>query len=148
MLLGNGLTQTFLNNDRTHSQVQTDVPKPGWGNSSSNRLGYDGSGRAIAKRYLAGGINGSANAYNNTAPVVGFTTEYDNSGNKMFERELHAETRSSLYQPFDEKGYAQGGYDSLDRLRKVLRGELSATGGYSATGGGNVLEKNYSSQHR
>lgn len=103
VLLGNGLIQKFLNNDKTHSQVQSEVLKPARDNSSSNRLGYDGSGRAIAKRYLSGGIHSGTRAYNDTAPIVGFTTKYDHSGNKMFERELHAETRSILYQPFGEK---------------------------------------------
>src|SRR5690606_16462976 len=49
VLLGNGLIQTFLNNARTHSQVQNNVPNPVWGNADSDRLDYDGSGRAIAK---------------------------------------------------------------------------------------------------
>jgi RHS repeat-associated protein len=138
VLLGNGLIQTMLNNNRAHSMVQTTVPNPAWGNASSDRLGYDGSSRMIAKRYLTGGIDGTTHTYNDTAPVVGFTTQYDLSGNKMFERELHAETRSHLYQPFDESGVPLGGYDSVDRLRKALRGELSSDSGYTATGGGSI----------
>src|SRR5690606_25890426 len=138
VLLGNGLVQTMLNNSRTHSMVQMTVPNPSWGNANSDKLGFDGSSRLIAKRYLSGGINGTSHVYNDTTPVVGFTTQYDLSGNKMFERELHAETRSHLYQPFDSNGIPQGGYDSVDRLRKALRGELSDDGGYTATGGGSI----------
>ena len=137
-LLHSRRVSTMLNNSRTHSMAQLDVPIPARGGASSDRLGYDGSSRMIAKRYLAGGVNSITHAYNNTTPVVGFTTQYDLSGNKMFERELHAETRSHLYQPFDESGLPLGGYDSVDRLRKALRGELSPDGGYSATGGGSI----------
>ena len=97
-LLGNGLICTQLNNARTNSMVQSpDVPNPAWGDQSSDRLGYDGSGRMICKRVLAGGISGDTGAYNNPQSVVGFTTFYDPSGNKLYERALHAESRSSLY---------------------------------------------------
>ena len=34
-------------------------------------------------------------------PVVGFTTAYDRASNKLYERALHAEDRSSLYEPYD-----------------------------------------------
>lgn len=96
--------QTMLNNSRSHSMVQATVPNPAWGTASSDRLGFDGSSKLIAKRYLAGGINGTTHGYANTTPVVGFTTQYDLAGNKMYERELHAETRSHLHQPFDGDG--------------------------------------------
>ena len=57
--LGNGLICSMLNNTRTHSTVQTGVANPFWGVGSSDRLGYDGAGRMIAKRFLSGGISGS-----------------------------------------------------------------------------------------
>ena len=47
------------------------------GCTSADRLGYDGSGRMIAKRYLSGGVNSSTFAYNNTTPVVGNATAFD-----------------------------------------------------------------------
>ncbi|QNN23312.1 hypothetical protein HED60_13850 [Planctomycetales bacterium ZRK34] len=137
VLLGNGLIQTCMNNDRTHSAVQESVPNPAWGSAGSDRLGYDGAGRMIAKRFLAGGIDGSG-AYNDTTPVVGFTTAFDKSSNKFYERELHAESRSHLYQPFDSDGAVEGGYDSIDRLRQYQRGVLSSTGGSGGQGGGFV----------
>ena len=84
-----------------------------------DRLGYDGAGRPIAKRYLTGGIGDGV--YADTTAVVGFTTEYDLASNKFYERELHAESRSHLYEPF-AGGVPQGGYDSLDRLRQYKRG--------------------------
>ena len=88
--LGNGLVCSWMDNARTHSAVQPAVANPAWGNQSSDRLGYDGAGRPITKRYLAGGINGSTHAYNNPSAVVGFTTEYDLASNKFYERHLHA----------------------------------------------------------
>jgi hypothetical protein len=93
--LGNGLIGTWMNNARTNSAVQSPNPgNPDWGDQSSNRLGYDGSGRAITKRYLAGGLNtGTPPAYSNHSAVVGFTTALDRAGNKLFERHLHAENR-------------------------------------------------------
>ncbi len=93
-----------MNNSRTNSAVQPAVTNPAWGNQSSDRLGYDGAGRPITKRYLAGGINGSTGAYNNSSAVVGFTTEYDLSSNKFYERHLHCAERSHLYEPFDANG--------------------------------------------
>lgn len=135
--LGNDLIQTCMNNTRTHSAVQESVPNPAWGSAGSDRLGYDGAGRMIAKRFLAGGIDGSG-AYSDTAPIVGFTTAYDKSSNKFYERELHAEARSHLYQPFDATGAVEGGYDSIDRLRQYQRGVLSSTGGFGGQGGGSV----------
>ncbi len=107
----------------------------------SDRLGYDGAGRNITKRYLAGGINGSTYGYNNTSAVVGQTTAYDHGGNKFFERALQAETRSNLYQPVDNSGNIASplpGYDSVNRLLQYQRGELSTTGGYQNNGGGSV----------
>ena len=135
--LGNGLICTWMNNARTHSAVQAGVPNPAWGDPSSDRLGYDGSGRAITKRYLAGGISGGG-GYNTPTAVVGCTTEYDRAGNKFFERHLHAENRSHLYEPFDANQVPQGGYDSLDRLRLYQRGNLASTGGFNNAGGGSI----------
>ena len=111
---------------------------PAWGDDSSDRLGYDGAGRAITKRYLAGGINGTTNAYNTPTSVVGFTTAFDRASNKFYERTLHAENRSSLYEPFDSNGLPTGGYDSLDRLLQISAGTLSSTGGSGGNGGGSI----------
>ncbi len=136
--LGNGLIQTMLNNARTHSAVQGTVPNPAWGTPSSDRLGYDGAARPIAKRYLPAGINGTTFAYNNTNPVMGNTTGYDPASNKNFERALHAEITSNLYQPFTLAGEPNGGYDSINRLLQYQRGILSPTGGYLGDGGGSI----------
>ena len=73
--LGNGLNCTWLNNARTNSAVQSPAPvNPAWSDSSSDRLGYDGAGRNITKRYLPGISGGS---YTSTTPVVGFTNCFD-----------------------------------------------------------------------
>jgi len=102
----------------------------------SDQLSYDGAARAITKRYLAGGIDVGTDAYEDPTSVVGFTTAYDKSSNKLFERHLHAESRSHLYQPIGalplEEGGGTGplgGYDSLDRLRQYQRGALASGGG-------------------
>lgn len=51
--LGNGLYCTQMNNARTNSAVQSpSSANPAWGDVSSDRLGYDGAGRMITKRYL------------------------------------------------------------------------------------------------
>ncbi len=140
--LGNGIIQTMLNNARTHSAVQFGtVSNPAWGTPSSDRLGYDGSGRMIAKRYLAGGINSTTFAYNNATPVVGNTTAFDPADNKFYERALHAESRSFLYQPVSNTGTVASpvpGYDSVNRLLQYQRGVLNSTGGYQNAGGGSV----------
>ncbi len=115
--------------------MQEDLASPTWGNQSSDRLGYDGAGRMITKRYLAGGIDGGSGAYNNSSSLVGQTTVFDKGSNKLYERELHAESRSHLYEPFDDQT-PLGGYDSLDRLRQYQRGVLSTTGGQGNAGGG------------
>ncbi len=142
VVLGNGIIQTMLNNARTHSAVQYNtVPNPAWGTPTSDRLGYDGAGRNIAKRYLTGGINATTFAYNNTTPTVGNTAAYDPADNKFYERALHAEERSFLYQPVDNNGDIASptpGYDSINRLLQYQRGTLSSTGGYQGAGGGSV----------
>jgi len=115
--LANGLACTSMNNARTHSAVQSTVSNPAWGNVSSDRLGYDGAGRMIAKRYLPSALNGS-NGYYDTTALIGFTTEFDRASNKLFDRHLHAENRSYLYNSLD----------SMNRLREYQRGTL-ATGG-------------------
>ncbi len=124
--LGNGLTCTWMNNANTRSAVQADQSTPDW--TSGDFLGYDGAGRMIAKRFLS--PHGSA-------LVVGFSSGYDRAGNKFFERELHAEDRSHLYEPF-LGGVAQGGYDSLDRLLQYQRGTLAAPTGLNP-GGGSII---------
>ncbi len=106
-------------------------------NNSSDRLGYDGCGRMITKRYLSSTLNGS-NGYSNTTAVVGFTTAYDRASNKVYERHIHAEERSHLYLPIDTGGSVGFGYDSLDRLRQYQRGVLSSTGGIGGNGGGSI----------
>jgi YD repeat-containing protein len=136
--LGNGLIQTFMNNARTRSARQENLASPTWGDQPTDRLGYDGAGRMITKRFLAGGINGTTGAYNNTSSLVGQTTVFDKGSNKLYERELHAESRSHLYEPFDDQ-VPLGGYDSLDRLRKYQRGVLSSTGGQGNAGGGSIV---------
>jgi len=50
--LGNGIICSFMNNSQTNSAVQSTVPLPAWGDATTDRLGYDGSGRLIAKRFL------------------------------------------------------------------------------------------------
>jgi len=126
-----GLIATWMNNARTNSAVQSpNTGNPAWGDQASDRLGYDGSGRTIAKRYLAGGLNtGTPPGYSNATPVVGFTTALDRAGNKLYERHLHAPSRSHLYEPLDANGNAEGGYDSLDRLLQYQRGTLASGGG-------------------
>ncbi len=136
--LGNGLIATQMNDARTRSAAQEGQSSPAWGNVSSNRLGYDGAGRMTTKRYLDGGINGTSHAYNDPESVVGFTTAFDRSSNKFYERHLHAESRSHLYEPFDASGQPEGGYDSVNRLRQYQRGTLSSTGGNNNAGGGSV----------
>ena len=113
------------------------VPNPSWGDDSSDRLGYDGSGRMITKRFLAGGIDSETGAYSDPTSILGFATSFDKASNKLYERHLHSESRSHLYQPF-AGGYAQGGYDSVDRLRQYQRGVLGSTGGFGNAGGGSV----------
>jgi len=127
-----------MNNSRTHSAIQPDVTNPVWGNVSSDRLGYDGVGRMITKRFLTGGIDGDSGAYNDTTALLGFTTAFDRASNKYYERALHAESRSDLYQPFNPDGSLQSGYDSADRLLQYQRGILATTGGYLRQGGGSV----------
>jgi RHS repeat-associated protein len=108
--LGNGIVTSFMNNAQTRSAIQLGQTTPAWGSIGTDQLGYDGSGRLIGKRhFLAGSV------------LVGFTTAYDPSSNKLFERALHAESRSSLYAT-----------DSMDRLLQYQRGVL-ATGGGSIT---------------
>ena len=137
--LGNGLICTWMNNARTNSAVQASVANPGWGSISSDRLGYDGSGRAFTKRYLAGGVGSGGD--NNTVALLGFTTEFDRASNKFYERALHAANRSHMYEPFSlvSGSYVpQGGYDSADRLMQYQRGTLDATIGFNGLGGGAV----------
>jgi len=112
--LGNGLTCSYMNNAQTNSAVQAGVPNPAWGDKTTDRLGYDGSGRLIAKRFLPDA---------STTSLVGFTTAYDPSSNKLFERALNAESRSALYP----------GYDSMDRLLQYQRGVLASGGGSITT---------------
>ncbi len=108
--------------------MQSGVPNPSW--TSGDFLGYDGAGRMIAKRYLNPGGG---------AALVGFTTEYDRSGNKFFERALHAENRSHLYEPFDPTtNLPLGGFDSLDRLLQYNRGTLDPSIGFDGNGGGAI----------
>ncbi|MGC9260820.1 MAG: RHS repeat-associated core domain-containing protein [Phycisphaerae bacterium] len=109
--LGNGLVRSNMNNAQTRSAIQSGLPTPAWGSIATDQLGYDGAGRMIGKRF-----------FNGTNVIVGFTSAYDMSSNKLFERPLHAEERSSLYDS----------YDSMNRLLDYQRGEL-ATGGGSVT---------------
>jgi RHS repeat-associated protein len=79
----------------------------------------------ITKRFLTGGTSVGAGGYNNTTALFGFTTQYDRAGNKLYERHLHAESRSHLYQPFNPDGSPGVGYDSASRLQQYQRGVLS-----------------------
>ena len=102
-----------------------------------NRQGE--SRRSRPARAAIGAARGRTTfAYNNTNPVVGNTTGYDPADNKNFERALHAEITSSLYQPFTLAGQPDGGYDSINRMLQYQRGILSPTGGYLGDGGGSV----------
>jgi len=88
------------------------VPNPAWGDDSSDRLGYDGAGRTITKRYVDSTLDGTS--YDDATAIVGFTTAYDLASNKRYERHLHAENRSHLYPTLD----------SMNRLREYQRGTL------------------------
>ena len=117
----------------TNTAVQDGVPNPPWGSINTDRLGYDGVGRNIAKQYQ-----------NSSGTLVGFTTAYDPASNKAYERELHAENRSHLYLPIPFTGVAPAGpavpagYDSLNRLQQYQRGTLSSSGGIGGNGGGYI----------
>ncbi len=129
--LGSGLLCTMMNG--LNSAVQPGVPNPPWGDATTGRLGYDGAARMISKRYLCFGF---------VVPfqmVAAFTTAFDRASNKLYERALHAEERSHLYEPYDSNQIPQGGYDSLDRLLQYQRGTLSATGGDGGNGGGSIV---------
>lgn len=115
MSLGNGLSCSHLNNDRTKSIFQEGDIQPAWGDRSSDRFGYDGTGRSITKRYLNDQLDGSG-GYADTDAIVGFTNDYDKSSNKLYSRYLHDESRSSLFPNKD--------YDSANRLGSYLRGEI------------------------
>jgi RHS repeat-associated protein len=132
--LANGLTCTWMNDAVTSSAVQCGspgVPNPPWGSITTDRLGYDGAGRMIAKRYKT-----SASGH---PTLVGFTTAFDRAGSKFYERPLHAEERGSVYQLFDaSSNLPTAGYDSLDRLLQYKRGVLASTGGDGGNGGGSI----------
>ena len=116
--------------------MHSDVINPPWGNNSSERLGYDGSGRNITKRYLSSTLNAN-NGYASTIALVGNTTAYDRAGGKFYERALHAEERDNLYQPVDANGNIASplpGYDSVNRLLQYQRGVLDSAGGYQDAG--------------
>jgi len=137
----NGIICTMMNNSRTRSSRQSGLATPSWGDESSDRLGYDGAGRMATKRYIKGGINDITGAYNASESFVGFSTEFDVADNKLYERELHAEDRSHLYEPFSLRGSTyvpQGGYDSIDRLRLYRRGLLDSVVGQGGQGGGEI----------
>ena len=121
LALVSGLICTHMNNARTNSAVQSSVSNPVWGDRSSDRLGYDGAGRMITKRYLD--ATAPDTGYTSTASLVGFTTAYDHGSNKRYERHLHAESRSHLYP----------GLDSLDRLLQYQRGTLQEAGNGDVT---------------
>lgn len=110
--LGNALTCSFMNNAQTRSAIQLGQPTPPWGDIGTDQLGYDGAGRLIGKRY-----------FNGSAVMVGNTSAYDKSSNKLFERALHAESRSNLYPA----------YDLMDRLLEYQRGILASGGGSITT---------------
>ena len=105
-----------MNNAGTNSAVQSSVPNPAWGDITTDHLGYDGSGRPIGKRFKLrpAAARSSASRPHTTA-----------RSNKLFERALHAESRSSLYTN-----------DSMDRLIQYQRGVLSptVTGGWAGMG--------------
>jgi YD repeat-containing protein len=105
---GNGLVCSYMNNAQSRSAIQYGQPTPAWGNIGTDQLGYDGAGRLIGKRY-----------FDSSAVMVGLTSAYDKSSNKLFERALHAESRSSLYPS----------YDSMNRLLEYQRGILASGGG-------------------
>jgi hypothetical protein len=107
------VTCTYLNNSRTRSAVQSPLSSPAWGQVDSDRLGYDGAGRMITKRWLGSQLN-EQKGYDDTWPYCGFTAAYDHASNKLYERHLHAESRSHLYPD----------QDSLGRLRQYQRGTL------------------------
>jgi YD repeat-containing protein len=60
-VLGNGITCSYLNNAMANSAVQPAVPNPAWSNTCGDRLGYDGAGRLIGKRYF-GQCNSSSSS--------------------------------------------------------------------------------------
>jgi YD repeat-containing protein len=123
---------THLNNNRTNSAVQTGVPNPGWGTRSSDRLGYDGAGRLITKRYLDGGIDDTGEsptyAYNDPTAIVGFTTAFDDASNKTYERHLHSDSTGNPPMP-ERRSHRYTWHDSMNRLRGYERGALASGGG-------------------
>jgi len=106
--LGNGIVTSFMNNAQTRSAIQSGQPTPAWGDITTDQLGYDGAGRLIGKRHFTG-----------SSVLVCFTAAYDLSGNKQFERPLHAESRAALCDS----------YDSMNRLLEYQRGVLNSGGG-------------------
>jgi RHS repeat-associated protein len=110
--LGNGLVCSYMNNAQNRSAIQYGQTTPGWGDITTDHLGYDGAGRLIGKRY-----------FNGDSVLVGALSAYDKSSNKLFERPLHAESRANLYDS----------YDSMNRLLDYQRGTLASGGGSIST---------------
>ncbi len=111
----------MMNNARNASALQGGGTLPAW--NSGDYLGYDGGGRMITKRYVSSALNESGGYVTPVTAIVGWTTAYDLASNKLFERALHAESRSALYEPYVLSA-PQGGYDSVNRLRQYQRGDV------------------------
>ncbi len=111
-LTGNGLVCSYMNDAQTRSAIQAGQTTPGWGNITTDQLGYDGAARLIGKRFFSG-----------SNVVVGYTAAYDKSSDKLFDRPLQIEERSSLYDS----------YDSTNRLLDYQRGVLASGGGSVTT---------------
>ena len=50
--LANQLMCSYVDDAMRHSAVQPETSRPAWGDAEADRLGYDGAGRPIAKRYM------------------------------------------------------------------------------------------------
>lgn len=96
--------------------------------NSSDRLGYDGAGMNITKRYLSGTLN-SKNGFSKTTALVGNTTAYDRSGNKFYGRASQAGERDDLYQPVDNNGTMDCLHLGSQVMEKRNLGSLSRLAG-------------------
>ena len=138
--LGNGLTCTWMNNAVASSAVQAGVPNPPWvaaAGQSADRLGYDGAGRMIAKRYL----NLAGSSPNRRRRRIHHRLR--SREQQVLRAGLARREPQQPLRAVHSNGLPTGGYDSLDRLLQYQRGTLASTGGSGGNGGGSIAASRF-----
>jgi RHS repeat-associated protein len=134
---GNGIIGSHLNKAGSDSAVQASASNPPWGDACSDRLGYDGTGRTIGKRYsLTCGSSSSSSSLSSSSLSSGSSSFSSFSSHSSILSGSSGRPSASGGSSGSGGSAASGGLSSASSLSSPSSGSSQSSGSCSSSSSG------------